>query len=150
MIPSLAGKSAYRILLVEDNDDHAELILRSLGERSARLELDRVSDGEAALTHLGLVAGQTAPGSLPDLILLDLRLPKVDGMKVLETIKSSERLHCIPVVVLSSSQSDSDIASAYRTHANSYVVKSPDFEKLNRSLAGIGSYWMDVNQALGA
>ncbi len=142
--------SSYRILIIEDNDDHAELIMRSLSGGKGALELDRVSDGEAALARLGARLGDGGAAILPDLILLDLRLPKIDGFEVLAAIKASERLHSIPVVVLSSSEADSDIARAYGENANSYVVKSADYEALDRSLAGIGSYWTETNRALGA
>lgn len=136
------------VLLVEDNDDHAELVARCFERRRARLSLERLPDGEAALAWLEArkAASPTGPDGLPDLILLDLRLPKVDGMEVLDRIKADEALRAVPVVVLSSSDAEADVLRAYGRHANSYVVKPLDFEALKEALEGLGIFWLDINR----
>lgn len=136
------------VLLVEDNDDHAELVARCFERRRAQLRLERLPDGEAALAWLEArkAKAPTGPDGLPDLILLDLRLPKVDGMEVLDRIKADEALRAVPVVVLSSSDAEADVLRAYGRHANSYVVKPLDFEALKEALEGLGIFWLDINR----
>ncbi|MBL8966078.1 MAG: response regulator [Spirochaetaceae bacterium] len=143
----------HRILLVEDNDDHAELVSRCLEDRGKRLRIKRLGDGEAALAWLEAGAARPADDAdwPPELILLDLRLPKIDGMEVLDRIKASEALRNIPVVILSSSAAAGDLEGAYSRHANSYVVKPLDAASLAAILDKLGCYWFDVNRrpALG-
>ena len=136
------------VLLVEDNDDHAELVARCFERRSASLSLERLPDGEAALAWLEArkAASPKGPDGLPDLILLDLRLPKVDGMEVLDRIKADEALRAVPVVVLSSSDAEADVLRAYGRHANSYVVTPVDFEALKEALEGLGIFWLNINR----
>jgi CheY-like chemotaxis protein len=135
------------ILLVEDNEDHAELIRRSLEENQVANRIYWVQDGEEALDYLyqrGTYADKTK-SPCPHLILLDLRLPKIDGLEVLKTIKTDEKLKSIPVVVLTSSESEQDIGKVYAFHANSYLVKPLDFEKFTKLMRDLGFYWLGWN-----
>lgn len=135
------------ILLVEDNPDHAELVRRGFARHSIAIRLVHVEDGASALDYLfqrGPYADPVAHPR-PAIILLDLRLPKVDGLTVLQTIKTSSELNRIPVIILTTSQAETDVARAYDYHANSYLVKPvefPDFVALVREL---GCYWLDWN-----
>jgi len=106
-----------------------------------------VNDGEAALDYLLRRAEYSDPAKSPrpDVILLDLRLPKVDGLDVLKEIKRHEKLHRIPVVILTSSDDDHDVATAYDFHANSYVVKPLEFKKFTQLMQDMGSYWLGWN-----
>jgi CheY-like chemotaxis protein len=117
------------ILLIEDDEAHAALITRILEEVNPGAEIRLVCDGEEAIEYLfqrGTYANQEK-SPRPDLVLLDLRLPKLDGQEVLKAIKQSETLKAIPVTVLTSSESEHDIDTAYRNHANSYLVKPLGF-----------------------
>ncbi len=118
------------ILLVEDNDDHAELIRIQLTERLTGATMDRVRDGEEALDYLRR-KGDDVEAHRPDLVLLDLKLPKVDGHDVLRQIKSDVGLQGIPVAVLTTSQAQSDEAKAYRNHATRFLTKSVAWEGLH-------------------
>ncbi|WP_321508386.1 response regulator [uncultured Methanoregula sp.] len=135
------------ILLVEDNDDHAELVLRSMKEHRVANIIYHANDGEKALDflfHRGKYeVMKTSPR--PNLILLDLRLPKVDGLDVLKTVKETPHLMQIPVVILTSSEAEKDIARAFEYHANSYVVKPLEFKKFTQLMQEIGSYWLGWN-----
>jgi len=136
------------ILLVEDNEDHAELVLRSFEENRVANRIYWVKDGEEALEYLfqrGAYADR-AKSPRPNLILLDLRLPKVDGVEVLKTIKVDETLKLIPVVVLTSSESEKDVCKVYESHANSYLVKPIDFEKFTQLMRDLGFYWLGWNR----
>jgi len=135
------------ILLVEDNDDHAEIVKRSLRAHQVANNLHVVADGQAALDYL-LGRGEyrdrkTSPS--PDVILLDLALPKVDGWEVLKEIKQTDKLLRIPVVVLTSSEDERDVAKAYDCHANSYLVKPVDFNKFTDLMRDLGFYWLGWN-----
>jgi CheY-like chemotaxis protein len=136
------------ILLVEDNADHAELIKRSLDDSMVANRLHHVEDGEAALAFLhgqGAYADrQRLPR--PHLILLDLRLPRIDGLEVLKEIKSHPDLHTIPVVILTSSDAEHDMALAYEYHANSYLTKPVDFGRFTVLLKDLGFYWLAWNK----
>ena len=136
----------FTILLVEDNSSHAELVMRSLGEHSISTAIFHVADGEAALDYLfqrNQFADDSAPR--PHLVLLDLRLPKIDGLQVLKEIRSSEDLYRIPVVILSTSYAEIDVGKAYEHHANSYLVKPLDFEKFTNLMNDLGFYWLGWN-----
>jgi CheY-like chemotaxis protein len=135
------------ILLVEDEPAHAEIVRRNFETMGIVNTLKHVSDGEAALDYLYRNNGfsDQASSPRPSLILLDLRLPKVDGLQVLKTIKADPGLSTIPVVVLSTSASETDIALAYSHNANSYLVKPVDFKQFGELLEMLGMYWMVWN-----
>ncbi len=143
----MSGES-LNILLVEDNEDHAELIQRSFRENQIANKIYWVKDGEEALDYLfqrGVYA-DNADCLLPHLILLDLRLPKIDGIEVLKTIKTDDKLKSIPVVVLTSSESEKDIRKVYQYYANSYLVKPIDFQQFTRLMRDLGFYWLGWNK----
>jgi CheY-like chemotaxis protein len=143
----IKGKPAV-ILLVEDDEAHVMLIIRSLRDTKVENEIYCVTDGEEALDYLfrrGDYATVTK-SPRPDLILLDLRLPKLDGLEVLKQIKDSDKLKDIPVVILTTSENEIDMVKAYECHANSYLVKPVDFNKFNEMIQEIGFYWLIWNQ----
>jgi DNA-binding response OmpR family regulator len=136
-----------RILLVEDNEDHAEAVKRSFRRHQVRNEVAHVRDGEAALDFLlgRGVYGKDGSRKKPHLVILDLRLPKVDGLEILKVIKTTKELVRLPVVVLTSSKAEADVVSAYEYHANSYVVKPLDFDKFVGLMQDLGFYWLAWN-----
>lgn len=141
------GKENPLVLLVEDNDGHAQLV--TLGMRDSGIDHDmvRVADGTQALDFLHKEGKYAAsPPERPDLILLDLRLPKMDGLEVLKAVKSDDKLRDIPVVVLTTSEAEKDIAKAYEYHANSYLVKPMHFDELSNMLQETGFYWLACNK----
>ncbi|MBV6395540.1 MAG: Response regulator rcp1 [Anaerolineales bacterium] len=135
------------VLLVEDNDDHAELVIRQLSEHSVSARLTRVTDGQEALDYLLRNGKYTDPAGSPrpHVIFLDLRLPKVDGLEVIKVIKESEELRRIPIVVLTTSDAERDVTRAYVYHANSYVVKPVDFQTFRDLMHELGIYWLNWN-----
>lgn len=143
---TVAGKP-LEILLVEDNEDHAEIVTRSLRSHRVANSLHLVADGEAALDYLFRRGEYRDPkkSPRPDVILLDLALPKVDGWEVLQEIKRTESLLRIPVVVLTSSEDGRDVGKAYDYHANSYLVKPVDFSKFTDLMRDLGFYWLGWN-----
>lgn len=136
-----------RVLLVEDNDDHAELIIRQLADHRVANKLIRLTDGQEALDYLHRREKYADPASSPrpHVIFLDLRLPRVDGLEVLKILKESEDLRVIPIVILTTSESERDVTSAYINHVNSYVVKPVDFQKFRKLMDDLGFYWMSWN-----
>ena len=140
----MKGNSAV-ILLVEDEEAHALLVMRVLEERRVANKIYWVKDGEEALDFL-YRRGRYAEAPRPDLILLDLRLPRKDGHEVLMEIKQSEELRVIPVVVLTTSESEADMMRAYIQYANSYLVKPLDFEKFEQMIEHVGFYWLVWNR----
>lgn len=137
-----------RLLIVEDNDDHAELVLRSFQSHSNHLALERLRDGEQALDYLfrrGAFENLTK-AERPDVILLDLRLPKVDGLEVLRQIKESSELKALPVVILTTSAAEIDVARAYEHHANAYLVKPVEFREFTDMLRDLGMFWLVWNK----
>ncbi len=143
----MSGES-LNILLVEDNEDHAELIQRNFRDNQVANKIYWVKDGEEALNYLfqrGAYA-DSASRVCPHLILLDLRLPKVDGIEVLKTVKADEKLKSIPVVVLTSSESEKDIRKVYEYYANSYLVKPIDFQQFTKLMRDLGFYWLGWNK----
>jgi CheY-like chemotaxis protein len=144
----LSSPTRTRLLLVEDNPAHAELIRRTLGLATAQVEITHITDGEAAIDYLQR-HGPRADSEdmpLPELILLDLRLPKQDGFEVLRTIRADPALAHIPVVILSSSSAEHDIWQAYTLHANSYLVKPFSFSEFVALMTSFNAYWLEWNQ----
>lgn len=132
-----------RILLIEDNDDHAELVMRAIEDHQIGGEVARARDGAEALDYL---FGDEAESQRPDVIFLDLRLPRVDGLEVLRRIKGEDALRDVPVVVLTTSSADRDLASAYDSHVNAYVVKPLDYDELDKMLLVTGKFWLEWNR----
>jgi CheY-like chemotaxis protein len=136
-----------RILLVEDNDAHTKLILRAMEEDRLANPVDCVRDGEQALDYLFRRGDYEDPARSPrpDMILLDLKLPKIDGLEVLKTVKEDEKLRSIPVVVLTSSTNERDVHEAYRHYVNSYISKPVDFDKFRQVVQELDYYWTIFN-----
>ena len=136
------------ILLAEDDPAHAEIVRRNLESYRIANRLEHVADGQKALDYLYHRNAYSDPASSPrpGLILLDLRMPRVDGLEVLKTIKNDPTLARIPVVVLTTSAAETDIARAYDCHANSYLVKPLDFNDFSGLLEVCGFYWLMWNR----
>jgi len=132
--------SEVDVLLVEDNPDDAELTLRALRKSNVAERLLHVDDGAKAIEFL---FGGAKP---PRFILLDLKLPKIDGLEVLRRIKADARTRTIPVVVLTSSKEERDVMASYDLGVNSYIVKPVGFEQYMRTISEVGRYWNDLNQ----
>jgi two-component system, response regulator len=136
------------ILLVEDNPLDAELMMRGLKDQKLANSITWVKDGEEALDYLfrqGAYAGRSDSG--PRLILLDLKMPRVGGIEVTRVLKSDDRTKRIPIVIMTSSKQESDIAETYELGVNSYIVKPLDFEALAEVARHAGYYWLAVNVA---
>jgi len=136
------------VLLVEDNPHEAQLTIRSLKKHNLANNLHHVDDGAEALDFLfgrEKYEGQKNEADLK-VILLDLKLPKIDGLEVLRQIKGNERTRTIPVVVLTSSKEEQDIIASYKLGVNSYIVKPVQFESFAKAVADLGMYWMFHNQ----
>lgn len=131
------------ILMVEDNPGDVRLTREALAEGKVFNNLHVVSDGEEAMEFL-LQQGRHPEATRPDLVLLDLNLPRMDGRQVLERIKSDPQLRRIPVVVLTSSAAEQDIARSYDLHANCYVTKPVDFEQFIRAVRSVDEFWLTV------
>lgn len=132
--------NGVEILLVEDNANDAELTLRALKQRNLANQVFVCRDGAEAIDYF---ARTTTP--VPKVVLLDLKLPKVDGLEVLRRLKSDARTKAIPIVVLTSSREEPDIERAYELGANSYIVKPVDFEAFARAVSDVGLYWLLLN-----
>ncbi|MDY0398234.1 MAG: response regulator [Desulfuromonas thiophila] len=139
---------AIVILLAEDEPAHAEIVRRTLEQSRIANRLIHVNDGQQALDYLYRRPPFTEPQQAPrpGLILLDLRMPRVDGLEVLERVKSDPALASIPVVVLTTSAAETDLLQAYDRHANSYVVKPVDFAKFTTLMETLGYYWLIWNR----
>ena len=131
------------ILLVEDNPDDAGLVIHALKKHNLRNNLLHLHDGEEALDYLFSPELTT----IPRVILLDLKMPKVDGIEVLRKLKGDERRKLIPVVVFTSSKEDRDVLESYQLGANAYIVKPVDFDEFVKAIAEIGLFWLILNQA---
>ena len=142
---TLSTTRPVHFLLVEDDEAHAELVRMALEDNHVANTIDHVTDGEAALFHLRNEPPYTN-ARRPDIILLDLKLPKLNGHEVLERIKDDESLATIPVVMLTTSDSESDRFKAYREHVNSYVVKPVDFGKFQDMIRELKLYWTVYNR----
>ncbi len=137
------------ILMVEDNPNDAELTIRALRKKHLANPVFIAQDGQEALDflfHEGAFAS-TESQSLPKVILLDLKLPKISGLEVLKVIKENPATKSIPVVVLTSSREDPDVKSAYALGANSYVVKPVEFDQFVEALSSLGFYWLLLNES---
>jgi two-component system response regulator len=138
------------ILLVEDNPTDAELVLRVLRKNNLANKVVWVKDGKEALDYLfrlGNYAARTI--SMPRVVFLDLRLPKVDGLEVLRQMRDNEHTCTIPVVVLTSSKEESDISASYLLGANSFVAKPVGFDEFSNAVAELGGYWLLLNRIPG-
>ncbi len=136
------------ILLVEDDPDDVELTMHALNEEHVCNRIHVARDGEEALDFLfcrGPYSGRD-PDCHPKLILLDLKLPKVDGLEVLQRIKRDPRTRALPVVILTSSKQEQDMLQGYRLGGNSYIQKPVDFEQFRTTIKRLGYYWLVVNQ----
>ena len=136
------------ILLVEDNPNDAELAIRALKKNNLANKLLWVKDGAEALDFI-FATGEYSRRNVvngPKVILLDLRLPKVDGMEVLRRVKGDARTQSIPVVVLTSSKEDRDIVQSYKLGVNSFISKPVEFEAFAKTVSELGFYWLLVNQ----
>lgn len=136
------------VLLVEDNPSDAELTMRALRKRNLANKLFHAKDGAEALDFVfaqGPFAHRRVENG-PKVVLLDLKLPKVDGLEVLRRIKSDERTKRIPVVVMTSSREDRDLATCYENGVNGYVVKPVEFEDFSRAVSELGFYWLLLNE----
>jgi two-component system response regulator len=136
------------ILLVEDNPYEAELAIRSLKKYNFSNHLHHIDDGADALDFLfdrGKYADVKDGKPKPKLILLDIKLPRVDGIEVLRQLKADDRTKTIPVVILTSSKENQDVKACYELGANSYIVKPVDFDSFSRAVAELGMYWMLLN-----
>ncbi len=143
--------NAVEILLAEDNPNDVEMTLRALKKQNLVNKVHVARDGVEALDYL-FATGNYANRNMtliPKLILLDLKLPKVDGLEVLRKIKSDERTRTIPVVVLTSSREEQDMIESYNLGANSYIVKPVDFDKFLDAVGELGLYWLLLNELPG-
>lgn len=136
------------ILLVEDSDDDVQLTKRALERNHIANELIVVSDGVAALEYLRAAVGvEKERPTLPALILLDLKLPRLDGLEVLQRLRADPRLRRQPVVILTSSKEEQDIVKSYDRGANSYIRKPVDFEQFSAAIKQLGLYWLVLNES---
>jgi two-component system, response regulator len=139
--------NCVEILLVEDNPNDLELTLRALRKNKVANDIQVAVDGEEAV-HFLFREGKFAdrPEGNPQLVLLDLKLPKIDGMEVLRRLRTDPRTRSIPVVVLTSSREERDIVETYNLGVNSYVVKPVEFDKFISAVSEVGMYWLLLNQ----
>ena len=135
------------VMLVEDNADHAELVIRTLEDHRIANKVIHFLEGQAALDYLLRRNEYESPDATPrpHMILLDLRLPGIDGLEVLRLIKEQEELKNIPVIVLTTSEAEKDVARAYSNHVNSYLVKPVGYEEFSKLMNDLGFYWLGWN-----
>lgn len=142
------NQKAVELLLVEDNPNDAELIIRALKKNNIGNSIAHLKDGEEAIDYV-FAKGKYSDRRIedcPKVILLDLKMPKVNGLEVLKALKSDERTKSIPVIIMTSSKENSDIAQSYKLGVNSYVVKPVNFENFSKAAAEVGFYWLLINQ----
>jgi len=135
------------IMLVEDNADHAELVIRTMENHRIANRIKHFSDGQTALDYLLRRGEYSDPKASPrpHIILLDLRLPRIDGLDVLHAIKQENELKGIPVIILTTSEAERDVTRAYDNYVNSYLVKPVGFEDFNKLMEDLGFYWLGWN-----
>jgi|SRR5687767_8554184 len=136
-------KKEIKILLVEDNEGDVVLTMQALKKANVTNGINVAMDGEEAMKYLRK-EGRFANAETPDLILLDINLPKIDGMEVLAEIKNDENLKSIPVVMLTTSDSENDIVRSYNNHANCYITKPVDFKKFIEVIQAIKDFWISI------
>lgn len=137
-----------QIILVEDNLDDAALVIRALKKNNLANNMIHLKDGVEALDFIfgtGTYQGKGIQNTMPKVILLDLKMPKVNGIEVLEKVKSDSRTKVIPVVILTSSAEDPDVKKCYELGANSYIVKPVEFENFSKAVSDLGLYWLLLN-----
>lgn len=137
------------ILLVEDNPAHAELVIRGFKDFEIPTDIKHLSDGEQALDYLfrrGFYASDKSKSPRPNVILLDLGLPKVNGLEILKKVKTNDKLHAIPVIVLTTVDAPKDVVQAYTYRANSFLVKPISYKKFAELMHSIGDYWLRWNR----
>lgn len=137
-----------KILLVEDRQDDIDLTMRSLKENNIMNKMDVVRDGPEALDYIFARGAYSSRDikDLPAVILLDIKLPKIDGIEVLRQIRADERTKLVPIVVLTSSNEERDLVNSYKLGCNSYVRKPIDFEEFNKAVGELGLYWLLLNK----
>jgi CheY-like chemotaxis protein len=135
------------ILLVEDNPDDVALTLRAFKRNNILNEIIVARDGVEALERLFGKDGSSGPSELPSVVLLDLKLPRVDGLEVLKKVREHDRTRLLPVVILTSSREEQDLIKGYALGANSYVRKPVDFEQFIEAVRQLGLYWLMLNDA---
>lgn len=141
--------NSVEVLLVEDNVTDAELTIRELKKHNMANNLVHVKNGEEALEFIfatGRYAGKREVQFSPKVVLLDIQMPKVNGIEVLQRIKADERTRSMPVVILTSSKENPDIEKCYQLGANSYIVKPVNFESFAQAIRNLGMYWLLLNQ----
>jgi len=140
------SETKKQILLVEDDNNDAELTIKALKESNIANQIIRVEDGEEAINYLKCEGKYQSRQNLhPALILLDLKLPKINGLEVLKTIRGNAALKYIPVVVLTSSREEQDLIRSYELGVNAYVVKPVDFQKFALAIKELGIFWLVIN-----
>lgn len=135
------------VMLVEDNADHAELVIRTMEDHRIANKIRHFIDGQTALDYLFRRGEYEDPAKSPrpHMILLDLRLPRVDGLEVLRIIKEQDETKNIPVIILTTSEAERDVTHAYNNHVNSYLVKPVGFEEFSKLMTDLGFYWLGWN-----
>ena len=143
--------NAIEVLLVEDDPDDAHLTMRALQQHNLAENVELVTDGAQALDFLfskGEYLARQSNTPAPKVVLLDLKLPKINGLEVLRELKSDARMRSIPVVVLTSSSEECDLKEAYQLGVKSYIVKPLDLKKFLEAVGELGVYWLSLNQGL--
>jgi two-component system response regulator len=148
MAHGLLNDGSLQILLAEDNPTDAELTVRALRKGGVAGEIIWVQDGEEALQFMQRTGkhAQRAAGN-PSLVLLDLKMPKVNGLEVLARLKADPATRAVPVVIMTSSDHENDMTRSYELSANSYIVKPVDFGKFTEQVSRLGQYWLDINRS---
>ena len=144
--------STVEILFIEDNHHEAELTIRSLKKYNLANSLKHIDDGAEAMDFLFAAPVKESEENVfnPKLIILDLKLPKVNGLEILRRLKSDERTKKIPVVILTSSQEEKDVIESYKLGVNSYIVKPVNFDTFTKAVADLGLYWVVLNHRPGS